>query len=110
MTPADHLHQTLEDLRASVQAGRLAEFGPLADRLAETVATWEQTPGDAARLPELRRIAAETAALLEASRRGLNAARQRLAELEALHRGLGTYGGNGQRRHLPTPPATGRRV
>ncbi len=110
MTPADQLHKTLEALREAVRAGNLAEFGPLADRLAETVASWEQAPRDSARLPELRRIAAETATLLEASRRGLNAARQRLAELDALHRGLGTYGGNGQRRHLPTAPATGRRV
>jgi hypothetical protein len=110
MPTADLLEDTLAALREAARDGRLADFDALASRLDDAVKALEHQPPNPARLHRLRRCASETAAILQAARQGVEAARQRLAELETLRRGLGTYGDDGRRRQLLAWARTERRV
>ena len=109
MEPADRLQEALSALRGAALRGDLAAFDGLAGQLADLVAAVEAEMPAEEVLIRLRDAARETAALLEASGRGLGAARRRLSELETLRKGLGTYGVDGQRRRLRSGPATERR-
>ncbi len=110
MSPADRLSESLDDLRQAARRGDFAAFDSLAGRLAQDVAALEATPPDPPTLQRLISTAADLTVLLQAAGQGLAAARRRLAEIETVRRGLGTYGGNGQRRHLATPSGATRRL
>lgn len=110
MTPADNLEAALDDLAQALRAGRLQAMGALGDRLADAVAALDGTLPDAARLQALRRQAGDTAVLLQAARQGVDAALRRMAELDALRSGLGTYGDDGRRQRLRTQARTERRL
>lgn len=110
MSPADRLAASLDDLRHAATHGDFAAFDQLAGRLSADVAALETTPPDPATLRRLKARAAALATLLHAAGQGLAAARHRLAEIEAVRRGLGTYDGDGQRRALGVPGGTTRRV
>ena len=77
---------------------------------ADAVAALDGSLPDAARLQALRRQAGDIAVLLEAARQGVDAALRRMAELDALRSGLGTYGDDGRRQRLRTQARTERRL
>jgi SLT domain-containing protein len=110
MLPADRLDAALAALRRAAREGRLDAFDTLAAQVSQAIAAMEQSATDARRLQALRRSAQDTAAILQAVRQGLDAARHRLAELETLRQGLGTYGDDGRRRQLQAPGRTERRI
>ena len=110
MHPADMLDETLEHLRGAALRGALPDLAPLAEQLETALNALDQARPAPARLHALRRRAQETIALLQAARQGVEAARQRLAELDALQRGLGTYARNGRRQQLWPGHQTTRRV
>jgi hypothetical protein len=105
MTPLDTL---LEDMALQV---RRADFSALA-RLTPQLETALAGLGgaiDPATLGRLRRKAEENAQLLDASRRGLRAARRRLEETRRVGAGLQTYDGKGRRSEIiPVGPTAGR--
>lgn len=110
MPTVDLLEGALEALRQAAREGRLADLDALSGQLADAVKAVEQNPLRADRLTHLRRCATETATILQAARQGVEAARQRLSELDTLRRGLGTYGDDGRRRQLQVTSRTERRV
>lgn len=110
MTPADHLFQILESLRVAARRGDFAAFDQLAGDMAAAVAALGAAPPDAPTVHRLVARATEVSVLLQASGQGLAAARRRLAEIDAIRRGLGTYGGDGRRRAIGQTSATTRRL
>jgi hypothetical protein len=110
MQTADRLEQTLQALADAARHGRLAEFDVLSDSLSEAVAALEADPPGPIRLRMLREAAEEVAVLLMAAGRGLDAARQRLGELDALRKGFVTYGDDGRRQRFQVPNLTDRRI
>lgn len=88
MTRLDAL---LEDVFVAVKAGDYPRLGQLSAML-ETVST----PEDAAELPRIAKRARENAALLEATAKGLRAARRRIDALRGAQN-LTTYDRTGQK-------------
>lgn len=110
MTPAERLSLSLEEARQAARRGDFAAFDGLAGRLSQDMAALETAPPDPPTVQGLMARAADLTVLLQAAGQGLEAARRRLAEIETVRRGLGTYGGDGQRRHLATTSGAIRRV
>lgn len=106
---SDHaadLAATLDRMRAALIAGDLAALPALADAL-ERLAPANAAPGAVplATLQALRARAAAAAAMLEATARGLRAARRRIDEVAQAGRGLATYDRSGQRSRIGAAPA-----
>jgi hypothetical protein len=110
MHPADQLATSLEDLRRAAMNGDFATIDQLSGQIADGVAALSDVPQDEAGLRRLIGRAADLSVLLRAAGEGLAAARRRLAEIEAVRRGLGTYGSDGQRRALASLTAASRRL
>lgn len=110
MPEIDALEATLLALRTAARRGDLGGLLPLSARLEEQMAAISQSLPEEERLQSLRASAAETAALLDAALRGLTAARTRLAEINAVRSGAGTYGDDGQRRRLSVPARDSKRL
>jgi hypothetical protein len=110
MHPAERLATSLEDLRLAALHGDFAKIDHLAGHIADGVAGLADLPPDEAELKRLMGRAADLTVLLRAAGEGLAAARRRLAEIEAVRRGLGTYGRDGQRRTLGALIAASRRL
>ena len=108
MTPdrAAALADLLERLRAALVAGDLAALPALAEGLERLV----PDPVSPPRLPlpvleALRARARAGAVMLEATARGLRAARRRIDEVAAAGQGLATYDRGGQRSRIGAAPA-----
>jgi len=110
MMPADRLAGSLDALRLAARQGDFAAFDHLAGRLADELAALETDPPDLETLARLSAQATDLLVLLQAAGQGLAAARRRLTEIEAVRRGLGTYGRDGQRRSLGVSVAPTHRV
>lgn len=110
MSHAETLVLTLEDLGLAARRGDFAALGALADRLTASLAEVEAAPPAKGDLQAIQASAARVSALLDAVAQGLAAARRRMAEIDAVRRGLDTYGGDGRRRSLNLPAKDSRRV
>lgn len=104
----DQLENVLEDIR---QAALAADFM----RMASLVPQVEQALGEALPLQDpqalarLRSQAEMNMRLLDASRRGIHAARRRVEEVRRAQQGLQTYDSSGNRSDITPPgPTAGR--
>ena len=105
MTPLDTL---LEDMARQVRRADFAALALLTPQLEAALAGFGGAI-DPATMGRLRRKAEENAQLLDASRRGLRAARRRLEETRRASAGLQTYDGKGRRSEIiPDGPTAGR--
>lgn len=109
-SPADRLILALEALREAALRGDLAALPALTDRVTAGVEALAPAAPSPASLARIKARAEEVAVLLDATGRGLAAARQRLAEIDRLRRTPATYGGDGQRHALSRDGAPLRRV
>lgn len=110
MRPARMLPTALADLRKAALEGDFARIDQLSGRIADGIADLADLPTDEAELRRLRGSAADLTVLLRAAGEGLAAARRRLAEIESVRLGLGTYGRDGQRRAIGAPGVASRRL
>ncbi len=95
---------TLDAVMAALKAGDLAGLGALVPRLEGALAA-----ADPAGLARLQRRGAEVAACLAAAGRGLQSARQRLADLRRGGAVLRTYDRAGRRCDIAAPAMPARR-
>lgn len=100
------LAATLDRMRTALLAGDLASLPELAEALERLVPA---AAGDGAvpraALESLRARAQAAAAMLEATARGLRAARRRIEEVARAGQGLATYDRSGQRSRIGAAPA-----
>ncbi len=102
------LESLLDELRDRVRTADFSGLASLAPRL-ETALSEIGNPRDAGLLQRLKSKADENAALLDAARRGLRAARRRLDETRRTAQGLQTYDVKGRRADIsPVGPTAGR--
>ena len=105
MTSLDTL---LEDVALQVRRADFSALARLTPQLETALAGLGGTV-DAAVMGRLQRKAEENALLLDASRRGLRAARRRLEETRRVGAGLQTYDGKGRRSEIISDgPTAGR--
>lgn len=105
MTSLDTL---LEDMALQVRRADFSALARLTPQLETALAGLGGTV-DTAVMGRLQRKAEENALLLDASRRGLRAARRRLEETRRVGAGLQTYDGKGRRSEIiPDGPTAGR--
>lgn len=109
-SPAERLLHALEALREAAQRGDLTALPALTARVTAGVEALDPAAPSPAVLARIKARAEEVAVLLDATGRGLAAARQRLAEIDRLRRTPATYGGDGQRHALSRDGAPLRRV
>lgn len=110
MPAIEALRRELEAVAQAARQGDLRELARLGNVLEVQSAALEHLVAEEAQLHQIRALAAEASTLLEATLRGVAAARARLAEIRAVKRGAGTYGDDGQRRCLTLPDRDGRRL
>lgn len=96
--PTSELGDLLDAVHAALRLGDLAALAPLTDRIEALLDT--APPGDAGVLRGLAAKVERNAACLAAARRGLRAARRRIAEVAATQAGLATYDGRGRRQEI----------
>lgn len=102
------LEDHLARMRAALQRADFAALPGLAAGM-EAALGGLRPPLDAAMLARLRKQSQENATLLDASRRGLRAARRRLEEVRRAASGLHTYDGKGQMADIkPSSALAGR--
>jgi hypothetical protein len=104
-TALDRLETLVLETAAAVRIGNLAIMGDLAHRTEAILAELEGD-ADVTRLEALRRLAERNALGLEAAGRGVRAARRRLAEISAVHKGLQTYDKIGKTKKIDVPAGT----
>lgn len=97
--PLDGLGALLEEERRLILSGDYRGLEPLTEQKAALLAVIDTVAESAERrdLARLARAARRNQTLLVAASEGLRAAMRRLAELQNLHSGRGTYGAGGQR-------------
>lgn len=110
MSPAEHLHDSLDRLYSAARRGAYQEFAALADKLSGDLHLLEAEGDSADRLAAVAHRATEVAQILQAVDSGFTAARLRIAEIRAVRNGQGTYGEDGRRRALAVPGRETRRV
>lgn len=93
--PAENLPALLEEVQDSVRRGDFAALAQLTARMAQAEATLHLAPRE--ELLRIRRLAERNARTLIAARRGIKAARRRIAEVMSAARGLVTYDRKGHR-------------
>ncbi|MFN3824072.1 MAG: hypothetical protein ACK4GW_04165 [Pseudorhodobacter sp.] len=91
----DPLETVLEDVYAALRQGDLPSLAALSLRMEEALSRIAHPP-EAAALRRLQDLARRNAACLEASARGIRAARRRLTEIRDARTGTRTYDGKGQ--------------
>ncbi len=101
---ANALETLLDAVHAALRAGDFAGLPALTAALVALADT--ALPRDAAAMQGLRHRLQRNDACLEASARGLRAARRRMAEIAAARAGLQTYTQGGQRRQIGAPQGT----
>lgn len=102
------LESLLDDVRMRVRQADFTGLAELAPRL-EAALSGLAIPRDTGLLHRLKAKAEENANLLDASRRGLRAARRRLDESRRAALGLQTYDVKGRRADIaPLGPTAGR--
>lgn len=85
----------LQDIHGALRQGDLGRLGALTSAL--EAAEQEMSTAKPAELAAIRNLAERNAHSLQAARRGMVAARRRLAEVLSAARGLVTYDQQGQR-------------
>lgn len=108
---AQALLRQLRDERTLLLQGRIEELGTLLPKLNALTEEIEQIEAEsdpqlADMLEQIRRAAQRNQGLVEASIKGLDAARQKLREIEASHVQLNTYTDAGERREIIGNTAT----
>ena len=98
------LETLLDAVHAALRAGDFAGL-PALTVAVEALETGV-LPRDPAILRALQRKLQRNEACLQASARGLRAARRRMTEIAAARAGLQTYGMGGQRQQIGPPPGT----
>lgn len=88
---------------------KVADFSGLSDLLPALELALASLPQDASTLTRLKAKAERNAALLDAAKRGISAARRRLDEARRVQQGLQTYDGKGRREHLSSVGSTAGR-
>jgi flagellar biosynthesis/type III secretory pathway chaperone len=104
--PASALERLLDEERALLLSGRLAEVAALADRKAQLLSDLSRSARGAPEYRNLRTAAQRNIDLLAAAATGLRDARARLAELRRSSGTLATYSPEGARLTV----STGRRA
>ncbi|MFN6978108.1 MAG: hypothetical protein ACK4OP_08295 [Gemmobacter sp.] len=109
--PETALAEVLEAAAARLAAADFAALDAIAAQTEAAMAALSARPAGRPALERLRALAARNLALIDASRRGLSAGRQRVAELMRVAGGGGLYDQSGGRQTLGgAPPATIRRT
>lgn len=98
---AETLEAVLQDVYLALRAGDLSRLEELCNRT-EVALDRFAAPPDARIAERLRQLARRNAACLEATARGIRAARRRVVEIREAQTGTRTYDGHGQR-HLIAP-------
>lgn len=106
MEQSDSGLERLEGLIAqtaqAIRTGNLAAMGTLAQQTEASLKDLGEAP-DIVRLGALRDAAQRNAVALEAARRGVRAARRRLAEITSAHNGVQTYDHVGKAQNIGGP-------
>jgi hypothetical protein len=101
-TPAARLEAALDALERALREGALADLPGCAIELEAAAAALGGGMLTRGEVVRLRRLVERAQAGLDAARRGVQAARHRLADVGSARAGLGTYDRQG-RRHLIDP-------
>lgn len=106
------LETLLDEVGLAVRKADFAALGALAPHLEAALAKVEAVRIGPAQLPDLARLkakSAQNAALLDAARRGMQAARRRVSDAQGAARGLQTYDIRGRRSEIVTSVTTAGR-
>lgn len=100
----------LAEERALLIAGKLDQLGPINARLGSLLTELEQQqsadPKLILLLEQVRKSASQNKGLIEASIKGLDVAKKRLAEIQSSRTMLNTYTGLGQRKEIVSKTST----